>query len=172
MRRPRFYPICSDEGLNQHRPKGTVDERLTASDSGMTSPAEQKIAEAIKNGEFDNLPGRGEPLSLDDLTRDENLAHRLLVDNGFSLPWIELKIQIDEDFEDASRHLSQRLAWLQNQGEVPENSARWAGAVEEFQKEIEELNRRIDEYNLRVPLAQFQRRRFDSDTELERLIPD
>ena len=46
----------------------------------MTSPAERKIAEAIKNGDFDNLRGMGEPLSLDDLARDENLAHRLLVD--------------------------------------------------------------------------------------------
>ena len=138
----------------------------------MTSPVERKIAEAIKNGEFDNLSGRGKPLSLDDLARDENLAHRLLVDNGFSLPWIEIKLQIDEDFEESSRRLSQRLSWLQNQGEVPEKSASWAGAVEEFQKEIEELNRSIDEYNLRVPLAQLQRRRFDTDAELEQLIPD
>ena len=138
----------------------------------MTSPAEQKIAEAIKNGEFDNLPCRGEPLSLDDLARDENLAHRLLVDNGFSLPWSELKIQIDEDFEDASRHLSQRLEWLQSQGEIPKSSARWAAAIDKFRREIHELNQSIDEYNLRVPLAHFQRRRFDTDAELEQLIPD
>ena len=138
----------------------------------MTSPVERKIAEAIKNGEFDNLSGRGKPLSLDDVARDENLAHRLLVDNGFSLPWIEIKLQIDEHFREASRRLSQRLEWLQSQGEISESSVRWAGAVEEFQKEIEEFDRSIDEYNLRVPLAQFQRRRFDTDAEPEQLIPD
>ncbi len=138
----------------------------------MTSPAERKIAEAIKNGEFDNLRGMGEPLSLDDLARDENLAHRLLVDNGFSLPWIEIKLQIDEDLEEASRRLSQRLEWLQSQGEIPESSARWAAAIDKFRRMIHELNQNIDEYNLRVPRAQFQRRLFDTDAEIERLIPD
>ncbi len=138
----------------------------------MRSPAEQIIADAIENGEFDNLPGRGEPLTFDDLARDENLAHRLLVDNGFSLPWIELKMQIDEDWEEAARHLSQRLAWVESQGEVLESSARWADAVGEFRLAIQELNQRIDEYNLRVPLAQFQRRRLNADVELERLISD
>ena len=138
----------------------------------MSSPTERKIAEAIKNGEFDDLPGMGKPLSLDDLARDENLAHRLLVDNGFSLPWIEIKLQIDEDFKEASRRLSQRLQWLQSHGKNPESSARWAAAIDKFRREIHELNRSIDGYNLRVPLAQFQRRRFDTDAELEQLIPD
>ena len=135
----------------------------------MRSPVERKIAEAIENGEFDNLPGKGKPLTLDDLARDENLAHRLLVDNGFSLPWIELKGQIDADSEKAIRSLSQRMEWLQGQGEALESSRRWAVAVEEFRLAILELNQRIDEYNLRVPLAQFQRRRLDADAELERL---
>jgi DnaJ family protein C protein 28 len=138
----------------------------------MRSPAERKIAEAIENGEFDNLPGKGRPLTLDDLARDENLAHRLLVDNGFPLPWIELKGQIDADLEKAVRRLSQRLEWLQGQGEAQESSRRWAVAVEEFRLAIQELNQRIDECNLRVPLAQFQRRRIDADAELERLNSD
>ncbi|MDT3698698.1 MAG: DUF1992 domain-containing protein [Thermincola sp.] len=30
--------------------------------------AEQKIREAIRNGEFDNLPGQGKPLQLEDLS--------------------------------------------------------------------------------------------------------
>ncbi len=153
-------------------PYGTVDARLKVSDASMTSPAERKIAEAIKNGEFENLHGMGEPLSLDDLARDENLAHRLLVNNGFSLPWIEIKLQIDEDYKEASRRKFQRLEWLQSQGEIPESSARWAAAIDKFRREIHKLNQSIDEYNLRVPLAQFQRRRFDTDAELEQLIPD
>lgn len=31
--------------------------------------AEDKIQTAIKEGEFDNLPGRGKPLQLEDLSR-------------------------------------------------------------------------------------------------------
>ena len=135
----------------------------------MRSPAERKIAKAIENGEFDNLPGQGEPLTLDDLANDENLAHRLLVDNGFSLPWIELNRKIDEDSENAVLLLSQRSEWLQGQGEALESSSRWGRAVEEFRQEIQKLNQQIDVNNLRVQLAQFQRRRLDPDSELERL---
>jgi len=138
----------------------------------MRSPAERKIAKAIENGEFDNLPGKGKPLTLDDLARDEKLAHRLLVDNGFSLPWIEFKKEISADSEHAIRRLSQRAAWLQIRGERLESSSRWAEAVKEFRSEIQGLNQQIDEYNLRVPLAQFQRRRIDADAEIDRVISE
>ena len=49
--------------------------------------AENKIQEAIKNGEFDNLPGQGKPI---DLLKDEHLpaefrmAQRILQNAGFS----------------------------------------------------------------------------------------
>lgn len=36
-------------------------------ESALLRLAEQKIQEAMKNGEFDNLPGKGRPLNLDDL---------------------------------------------------------------------------------------------------------
>ncbi len=107
----------------------------------MTSfSVEQKIAEAIENGEFENLPGRGGPLSLDSLARDENLAHRLLVKNGFALPWIEIRNQMDEDWAGSTKRLSQRLEWLESRGKPREGSPRWASAVKTFRQEIEELN--------------------------------
>jgi len=134
----------------------------------MSSSVERRITEAIENGEFDDLLGRGEPLSLKALAQDENLAHRLLVDNGFALPWIETRNQMDEDWAGAVKRLSQRLEWLRSR-ETSEGSASWARAMEVFGLEIQELNRRIDDYNLSVPLAQFQRLRLDADSEIQRL---
>ena len=131
---------------------------------------EHQIAEAIKNGEFENLPGRGDPLSLDSLARDENLAYRLLVQNGFALPWIEIRNQIDEDLAGSTKRLSQRLEWLESRAKLREGSPSWASAVKTFRQEIEELNHRIDDYNLGVPLSQFQRRRLDAEAEIDRLI--
>ncbi len=137
----------------------------------MTSfSVEHKIAEAIENGEFENLPGRGEPLSPDSLARTENLAHRLLVKNGFALPWIEIRNQMDEDWAASTKRLSQRLEWLESRGKPREGSPSWASAVKTFRQEIEELNHRVDDYNLGVPLSQFQRRRLDAEAEIERLI--
>lgn len=48
--------------------------------------AEAKIREAIKNGEFDNLPGSGKPLKLDDLSRvpqHMRAAFILMKNSGF-----------------------------------------------------------------------------------------
>lgn len=49
---------------------------------------EQKLQEAVKKGEFDNLPSKGKPLALDDDTRipeDLRLAYKILK-NGDCLP--------------------------------------------------------------------------------------
>ena len=49
---------------------------------------EQKLQEAVKKGEFDNLPSKGKPLALDDDTRipeDLRLAYQILK-NGDCLP--------------------------------------------------------------------------------------
>ena len=136
----------------------------------MASPVEKRIAEAIANGEFDDLSGSGEPLSLDALGRDENLAHRLLVDHGFALPWIETRKDIEKDWTAAHRRLSDRAEWLTREGRPLANSAAWSAAVESFRNDVQELNRRVDDYNLSVPLPQFQRRRYDAEVAIERLI--
>ncbi|MFH1135585.1 MAG: DnaJ family domain-containing protein [Pseudomonadota bacterium] len=59
--------------------------------------AEQKIREAQERGEFDNLPGRGEPLDLPDLTGvpDElRMAYTILKNAGCAPPELQLKKEI------------------------------------------------------------------------------
>ena len=50
--------------------------------------AERRIEEAIARGEFDDLPGTGRPLELDDvdplLPEELRLAYRILKNAGFS----------------------------------------------------------------------------------------
>jgi hypothetical protein len=51
--------------------------------------AEQRIAEAIARGEFDDLPGAGRPLSFDDdvlVPEELRLAYRMLRNAGFVPP--------------------------------------------------------------------------------------
>ncbi|SHF13883.1 protein of unknown function [Desulfofundulus australicus DSM 11792] len=50
--------------------------------------AENKIREAMERGEFDNLPGRGRPLQLDDLSGvpEELRASYLILKNAGVLP--------------------------------------------------------------------------------------
>ncbi len=48
--------------------------------------AEQRVADAIARGEFDNLPGAGQPLEIDDdslVAPDLRVAYRLLKNAGY-----------------------------------------------------------------------------------------
>jgi hypothetical protein len=49
--------------------------------------AERKIAEAAAKGEFDDLPGAGKPLDLDEdalVPEDQRMANRILRNAGFA----------------------------------------------------------------------------------------
>ena len=51
----------------------------------MTSIIEEKIREAMRNGDFDNLPGAGKPLALDDdshIPEDLRAGYRMLKNAG------------------------------------------------------------------------------------------
>lgn len=60
---------------------------------------EQRIVEAMRRGEFDNLPGAGQPLDLaeDPLVPEEvRMSHRILRNAGFMPPEIGLRREIAE----------------------------------------------------------------------------
>lgn len=59
--------------------------------------AERKIQEAMNNGEFDNLPNRGQPLNLNEDTfipQDLRMAYRILKNAGCLPPELELRNEI------------------------------------------------------------------------------
>lgn len=59
--------------------------------------AEQKIREAMENGEFDDLPGKGKPLALEDdrhLPQDIRLAHKILKNADVLPPELALRKEI------------------------------------------------------------------------------
>jgi len=59
--------------------------------------AEEKIAEAIRRGELDNLPGAGKPLQLDDdalVPEDLRAGYRLLKNAGYLAPGLQLRKEI------------------------------------------------------------------------------
>ena len=61
--------------------------------------AEKKIVEAIGRGEFDDLPGAGRPLDLDDdplVPEDLHVAYRILKNAGYVPPEVQKLNQIGE----------------------------------------------------------------------------
>ena len=65
--------------------------------TGFEKLVEERIKESQKKGEFDNLPGSGKPLKLDDdqqIAEDLRLAYKILKNADFKPPELELKKEI------------------------------------------------------------------------------
>lgn len=59
--------------------------------------AEQRIAEAIRRGDLDHLPGAGRPLELEDelfVIGEQRMVNRILKNAGMAPPEVELRRQI------------------------------------------------------------------------------
>jgi DnaJ family protein C protein 28 len=130
---------------------------------------ERLILEAMAEGKFDNLPGKGQPLKLDEnpyLEPGQEIAFGLLKKNGFAPEWIERDKAIRKDM-DKARHLL-RLAWEQRRGS-PANEPKWRAAVARFEESLAKLNQAIDDFNLIVPILSCQRSRLRLADELRRV---
>lgn len=133
---------------------------------------DQKIREAMEQGEFDDLPGKGKPVDTSENPFEDpemRPAHRVLRNAGFAPSWIEERKDIDSEFEIARKELSR--VWMVRQnamGTEHERAARarWEKALAAFRERAAELNRRIATWNLKVPAAGFQIRLIDAEKEI------
>ncbi len=112
--------------------------------------AEEQIRRAIQEGQFDNLPGKGKSLRLDDHPFEDpewRLAHHLLRSNGFTLPWIERRREIEAAILAARGALRTAAEWQSAAQQDTANAARqqpeWQKAVERFRQQVAEINRQI-----------------------------
>jgi len=136
---------------------------------------EDQLRKALADGKFDNLPGKGKPLHLDETNPyadpDWELAYRMLKEGGYSLPWIETIREIEKDIETARGELQR--AWKWRQAALAESqpasfvAAEWEHALEAFKDMLSTLNKRIRDYNLKVPNPRFQRPVLNFERELQ-----
>jgi hypothetical protein len=142
--------------------------------SRLESMAEKMLREAIEAGEFDNLPGKGQPVDLRENPFEDpdlRVVHKLLRDAGFAPAWIEERKDIDLSFE-AARQILIRAWNIYRPAGVSPNGVAWERNVGEFRQKAAELNSRIRIYNLKVPAAVFQRGLFDADKIIESIKQD
>jgi DnaJ homolog subfamily C member 28 len=134
---------------------------------------ENKILEAIEAGLFDNLPGMGKPLKLDDNPHEPaawKLAHQMIKDSGYTLPWIDERKEIEELVEKTFSRLAQAYRET-HRTKTPDVWARaeWQQTTDAFIDIVTKLNKRIRDYNLQTPSANFQRALVDANKEIERV---
>jgi DnaJ family protein C protein 28 len=134
---------------------------------------EEIIRQAIQEGKFDDLPGKGKPLDLDQNPHqdpDWRVAHHLLQSGGFSLPWIEKLGEIDDNLQQARKSLARSWAWVQNGGGEQLNTADWQASIDLFEERIQVINEQIRTYNLEVPNPRFQLPLVEIQLELEQVM--
>lgn len=125
------------------------------------SKVEEHIRKAIEAGEFENLPGAGHPLNLDENPFEDpewRTAYRVLRNSGFTLPWIETRREIDRSLEAARNDIKMAWnRWMAGSATSEEQSlAKWERALARFREDIFTINERIFSYNLEVPADRFQ----------------
>jgi hypothetical protein len=114
------------------------------------SAVDKQIREAEERGDFDNLPGRGQPLRLEDWDQEWGLAYHVLKQAGETLPWIAL----GQDIEVAQARL-QRL--LREAPSVPRSEL--PRARERYLAEAAALDKLLEEYAFIVPVRHLERGR-------------
>jgi len=139
---------------------------------------DQKIREAMEQGEFDNLSGKGAPIDLSENPFEDpdwRTAHRLLRNAGFAPAWIEERKDIEFEIDAVGNQLRRVWTILQNAlGTENENEARarWEKALALYRQQATQLNRRIVAWNLKVPASGFQRKRIEAEREIARIRGD
>jgi DnaJ family protein C protein 28 len=138
---------------------------------------EEHIRRAIEEGKFNDLPGQGKPLNLDDdslADPDWRLAHHMLRSSGYSLPWIELRQEIQAEAERARDTV--RRAWEWRGAALSEGhpygraQGEWERAGEAFRKQIEVINKKIFDYNLQAPSEIVQLLKLDAEREIAAVV--
>jgi DnaJ homolog subfamily C member 28 len=138
---------------------------------------EELLRQALKEGKFDNLPGKGKPLHLDEsnphVDSSYELAYHIIKEAGYTLPWIETLHEIENDLDIARHELLRAWNWRNKSlsADFPKIyvNAEWEGALEVFQDKLDQLNKRIRDYNLEVPNLRFQRPILNFEQELKKI---
>lgn len=115
------------------------------------------IRRALEDGHFDNLPGHGRPLKLNQNPHtppDLRGAYQIMQQAGATLPWIGTRQTLVADIEQARQDLRRAWQWFAKQDVSADSRAQWQAAQDHFRAELETLNKRIRDYNLAAPSSQ------------------
>lgn len=160
------------------RPGGrimTLEEEIEARERALRDLVEERIQAAMQAGAFDDLPGKGKPLQLEEnpfVPPELRLAHKLLADANFAPDWIELDKKVRALRDEICALQQRHIAWLrreaQERGTPTERPGKAVRARQQhvrrkLRQRLEEINRHIDELNLIVPHLSLQRPRMAVD---------
>lgn len=163
-------PRDKDELRRQYQQEQAGEQR-----SSQPRDWQNLIEEQIAKIDWSTVQGKGKPLNLDRnpyADPNDELAHGLLKNAGFTLPWIEDSKKIDADIAAArvkltrahASYLEARDAQMCSGHQWIEGA--WLAAVREFRQEAARINREIRDFNLKAPSAHLHKFTLRIDEEL------
>lgn len=131
---------------------------------------DEAIKRAQSEGVFDNLPGKGKPLT----HLDSDPLNNVLQAQGFAPPWVERDHEIRQKMEIAEQAVRRTYEWVMQSwggGSADRQFAQdeWRKARRIFRERLDEINRLIWVYNLEVPPTIGQKFVLNEEDELTRL---
>jgi DnaJ family protein C protein 28 len=123
------------------------------------------IRQAMDEGAFENLRGKGKPLNLDEnpyLDKEWQLAYHLLKQNGFAPDFVEKRQSIEMQLAEARQSLMRTWAWRTsalNDGQDKDwVEAEWGKATVRFEQRIAEINASIKAHNISIPVPSLHKK--------------
>lgn len=139
----------------------------------------QRIEEAMRDGQFDNLRNKGKPLKLERnpfVPQDMEMAYHILENNDLPPGWITERTTLLKDIDRFREKLRAKMsADRQNNqsaksssSETDPNLPERAKISELWREEIRALNKRIDSLNLIQPFAHLEIYKLVLEDEVQR----
>jgi hypothetical protein len=128
----------------------------------MMASIDEHIQDALRKGHFENLPGTGKPLKLEDdahVPETLRMANKLLRDNDLVPEWIAQGKELDAERENLlveARRITQR-------------GVTGGATLDALRVAAKKHNSRVLSYNLKVPQGVAHKRHFDPEQELRKL---
>ncbi|MBX3049878.1 MAG: DUF1992 domain-containing protein [Caldilineaceae bacterium] len=137
----------------------------------------QRIEDAMREGAFDNLSGKGKPLKLNENPNEPPemaMANKILQNNDVTPPWIGDRKKLLEDIETLRAEMSQRWEWMREDWATPTADRerlvrRWTDQIASWADQIAKLNGRILNLNLILPIWRMELLRLHLADELKHI---
>ena len=120
---------------------------------------DEQIKDAMRKGQFADLPGQGKPLKLDNdahVPEHMRMAHKILRDNDLTPDWMAEGQEID-----AVR--SKLIADIQHAAQTNQ-----ANVIAKLREAAKKYNSKVLSYNLKVPQGVTHKRYLDFEQELSK----
>lgn len=138
----------------------------------------QRVEEAMRRGDFDNLSGRGKPVDVTGdpfVPSDQQMAFKLLRNNDLVPAWIgdrKAMLRRIEEFREQLATIAGQAhkAWTtaQDDNRRHEVAERWTQWVLRWEEDIRELNKQIGDLNMKQPSIRLEVFKLRLDDELRR----